>query len=248
MEGAVVRTKDFNLSLNVNYTHNKNKLTDQAGLDEQVSGVFINKVGESINSLYLVRYAGVDPETGDALYLKADGKTTTDFDEANRVIVGTVDPPNFGGFGTTMNYKGLELNVQFSYAYGHYIFNNDRTNVENPGYWFSNLAASMLKEWQKPGDITDVPSPFNSYQPETNRYAEKGDFLRLQNVMLSYSLPKTVIGKLKGVRNIRVFAQGQNLYVWHNVLGYDPEVPNGMLLGGQYPQLKTITFGLNLGF
>jgi hypothetical protein len=196
--------------------------------------------------LYVVRYAGVDPETGDAQYYKADGNKTSDFDEANRVIVGTVDPPNYGGFGTNVNFKGFELNVQFSYAWGNYIFNNDRTNVENPGYWFSGLAQSMLREWQKKGDITDVPSAFSPYQAETTRYVEKGDFLRLQNVMLSYSFPKTVLERIK-LKSLRVFAQGQNLHVWHNVLGYDPEVPNGMLLGAQYPQLKTVTFGLNLG-
>lgn len=246
LEGTVVRTKDVTWSLFANYSHNKNKLTNQAGLDQNVSGVFINKVGYAINSLYVVRYAGVDSDNGDALYLKADGNTTNDFDQANRVIVGTVDPPHYGGFGTTVNFKGLELNVQFSYAWGNHIFNNDRTNVENPGYWFSGLAASMLREWQKPGEITDVPSAFSPYQAETTRYVEKGDFLRLQNVMLSYSFPKTVTERLK-LRSLRVFAQGQNLHVWHNVLGYDPEVPNGMLLGAQYPQLRTVTFGLNLG-
>jgi TonB-linked SusC/RagA family outer membrane protein len=246
LEGTVIRTRDFRWSLFANYTHNKNRLLDQAGLDQNVSGVFINKVGHAINSLYVREYAGVDTETGAPLYNKADGTTTTSFSEADRRVVGIVDPPNFGGFGTTLNYKGLELNVQFSYAYGHHIFNNDRTNVENPIYWFSNLAASMLREWQKPGDITDVPSPFYQLRAETTRFVEKADFLRLQNVMLSYSLPKTILEKFK-LRTARVFAQGQNLYVWHNVLGYDPEVPNGMLLGGQYPQLKTITFGLNLG-
>jgi hypothetical protein len=51
--------------------------------------------------------------------------------------------------------------VLFSYSYGAYTYNNDRYNVENSIYWFSNLAASMLREWQKPGDVTDIPSPFN---------------------------------------------------------------------------------------
>lgn len=246
LEGTVIRSKDFTWSLFANYTHNKNKLLDQAGLDQNISGVFINKVGHAINSLYVTGYAGVDKETGDALYYKADGTTTADFDQAERRIAGIVDPPKFGGFGTNLNYKGLELNVQFSYATGHRIFNNDRTNVENSIYWFSNLSVAMLRQWQKPGDITDIPSAFSQLRQETTRFVEKADFLRLQNVMLSYSFPKAVLEKLK-MRSVRVFAQGQNLYVWHNVLGYDPEVPGGMLTGAQYPQLKTITFGLNLG-
>jgi hypothetical protein len=104
----------------------------------------------------------------------------------------------------------------------------------------------MLREWQQPGDITDIPSAFSDLHAETSRFVEKTDYLRLRNVMLSYSLPKSLLEKWK-LRNIRVFAQGQNLFVWHNFQGYDPEVVTGILGGAQYPQLKTITFGLNLG-
>jgi hypothetical protein len=64
--------------------------------------------------------------------------------------------------------------------------------------------------------------------------------------MLSYDLPASVLNRAK-IKNLRVFAQGQNLYVWHNFKGYDPEVTGGALGGGQYPQLKTVTFGLSLG-
>src|SRR5678816_1924138 len=69
INAEIIRSKDFNWSLNANYTYNKNKILDQAGQDENVNGLFINKVGERANSLYVVRYAGVDPANGDALYL-----------------------------------------------------------------------------------------------------------------------------------------------------------------------------------
>ena len=83
------------------------------------SGLNINRVGEPINSFYVVRYAGVDPQNGDALYYKKDGKSTTNiYDPDDRAIVGASDPPNFGGFSTTWNYKGINLDVLFSYSYG----------------------------------------------------------------------------------------------------------------------------------
>ena len=169
------------------------------------------------------------------------------YDPDDRVIIGPSDPPHFGGFSSGWRYKGLSLDVLFSYAFGNYIYNNDRLNVENPIYWFSNLSAEMLTEWQQPGDITNVPSPFNDLHAETTRFVEKGNYLRLRNVMLSYSLPQSVLNSLK-IRSLRVFAQGQNMHVWHNFLGYDPEVVTQILGGAQYPQLKTVTFGLNLGF
>jgi len=248
LSGDVVKTKDFMWTLGVNYTHNNNKLLDQNGQKDNINGLFINRVGEPINSLYVVRYAGVDPQNGDALYYKTDGKTTSNiYDPGDRVIIGTTDPPNYGGFSTSWTWKGIDLDVFFSYAYGAYTYNNDRSNVENGIYWFSNLATSMLKEWQKPGDITNVPSPFNDLHTETSRFVEKTDYLRLRNVMLSYNLPQHVLDKIK-IRSVRVFAQGENLYVWHSFLGYDPEVVTGTLGGAVYPQLKTVTFGVSVGF
>jgi len=248
LSGDVVKTKDFVWTLGVNYTHNNNKLLDQHGQTDNINGLFINRVGEPINSFYVVRYAGVDAQNGDALYYKKDGKSTTNiYDPDDRVIVGSSDPPNFGGFSTTWNYKGIGLDILFSYAYGGYTYNNDRSNVETGGYWFSNLATSMLQEWQKPGDITNVPSPFNDLHTETSRFIEKTDYLRLRNVMLSYNLPDRILNKIK-IRSVRVFAQGENLYVWHNFLGYDPEVVTGTLGGAVYPQLKTVTFGVSVGF
>ncbi len=248
LNGDVIKTKDFVWTLGLNYTHNNNKLLDQHGQTDNISGLFINRVGEPINSFYVVRYAGVDPQNGDALYYKKDGKSTTNvYDPDDRVIVGSSDPPNFGGFSTTWNYKGISLDVLFSYAYGAYTYNNDRYNVENNIYWFSNIAASLLNEWQKPGDITNIPSPFNDLHGETTRFIEKTDYLRLRNVMLSYNLPDRVLNKIK-IRSVRIFAQGENLYVWHDFLGYDPEVVTGVLGGSVYPQLKTVTFGVSVGF
>jgi TonB-linked SusC/RagA family outer membrane protein len=248
LNGDVIKTKDFIWTLGVNYTHNNNKLLDQNGQTDNINGLFINRVGEPINSLYVVRYAGVDPQNGDALYYKKDGKTTTNiYDPDDRVIIGSTDPPNYGGFSTTWSYKGISLDVLFSYAYGGYAYNNDRSNVETGGYWFSNLATSMLQEWQKSGDVTNVPSPFNDLHVETTRFVEKTDYLRLRNVMLSYNLPEHILNKIK-IRSVRVFAQGENLYVWHNFLGYDPEVVTRVLNGSVYPQLKTVTFGVSVGF
>lgn len=247
LNADIVKTKDLLWSVTANYTYNKNKILDQAGQDENVNGIFINKVGERANSLYVVRYAGVDPANGDALYYMKDGVTTTNiYDPSDAVIVGTVDPPQFGGFGTTLSWKGIELNALFTYTLGGLAYNNDRVNVEYPGYWFSRVASSLLREWQKPGDETDVPSPFNDFHAETTRFVEKTDHLRLRNVMLSYSLPSELLQKVK-ISSLKIFAQGQNLHVWHNFQGWDPEITTGILGGAQYPQLKTITFGLSLG-
>lgn len=243
----IIKTTDLTWSIGFNHTYNKAKVIELDGTEENVSGTAINRVGERPNSIYLVRYAGVDPDNGDALYYKADGKTTTnEYNPNDRVIVGTYDPPHFGAFHTNVSFKGIELGVQFNYMKGHHIYNNDRANVENPAYVISNVNRDLLTEWQQQGDITNIPSPFSNFELGTTRFLEEGDFLRLRNVILSYDLPKQLLAKAK-ISSFRVFVQGQNVATWHHFKGYDPEVATGILQGSQYPQLKTITFGVNVG-
>ena len=242
----LVKGKDLNININANWTGNKSVMLALDGNDEIVNGISINRIGERANSVYLVKYAGVDPDNGDALYYKADGKTiTNEYDPANAVIVGSFDPKGFGGFGATVSYKGIEVSTLFNYQYGFDIFNQARVDVENPQYWYSGLSREVLREWQHPGDITDIPSSFSDFQPATTRYLEKGDFLRFRNIMISYTFPKSMTGKWK-MGNLRVFAQGQNLYTWHSFKGYDPEVFTGVLTGAQYPALKAITIGASI--
>ena len=155
-------------------------------------------------------------------------------------------PPHFGALNSTLGYKGLELGVQFNYIRGHHIYNNDRANVENPAYVISNVSRELLTEWQQQGDITNIPSPYSNFELGTTRFLEKGDFIRLRNIVLSYDLPKSILDKAK-INSVRVFVQGQNLQTWHKFKGYDPEVATGLLQGAQYPQLKTFTFGINVG-
>ncbi len=244
----VIRNKNFTWNIGFNHTFNSSEVLALDGSNENIAGLSINRVGEKLNSVYVVRYAGVDPDNGDALYYKLDGKTKTNvYDPNDKVIVGSYDPPHFGAFSTLANYKGIELSAQFVYMFGHKIYNNDRQNVENPAYVISNVSAELLTEWQNPGDITNIPSPFNDFQAATTRFVEDGKFLRLRNVMLSYELPASVLSKVK-LGGVRFFVQGQNLHAWHSFKGYDPEVATGSLGGSQYPLLKTITFGVSVGF
>ena len=247
LEYQVIKTKDWNVSVNANWSGNKSKVLALDGNDEIVNGISINRIGERANSIYIVRYAGVDPANGDALYYLADGKTTTNvYDPADAAIVGSFDPKGFGGFGANISYKGIELSALFNYQYGNKIYNNARADVENPQYWFSNLSKDVLREWQNPGDITDIPSSFSDFQYSSTRYVEKGDFLRLRNVMLSYTLPQTLVKRWK-LNSARFFVQGQNLVSWFSFKGYDPEVFTNVLSGAVFPNLKAVTAGVSIG-
>jgi hypothetical protein len=96
-----------------------------------------------------------------------------------------------------------------------------------------------------------VPGFSSDYQlDKTNYFLENGGFWRLRNIRLSYDIPKSFFSKTK-LNSLRVFAQGQNLYTYTKYRGYDPELPAGepaVHQGAVYPTLKTVTFGINIGF
>ncbi len=247
LDGDMINTKNFTWKANISFTHNQNKVKKLVGdQTEIISGLTINRVGESINSLYVVRYTGVNPTNGNPIFLDLNGKETDVYSSANRVIVGSYESPNFGGFGSSLNYKGIEVSAFFSFVKGNQIFNNDRTNIENPQYLTDNLSSDLATEWRKAGDITQIPAATATFRSATTHFVENGDFLRLRNASISYSLPKQLIGAIK-LTSVRFFAQGENLVTWTNFRGFDPEINSGSLTGAQYPALRTITFGLNVG-
>lgn len=251
----VIRSNGFVWNVNANFTYNKNEVVEIYGdLDELPTGLTILKKGKPIGTNYMVEYAGVNPANGNPLYRKLDGTLTSEFSLSDVRTWGTRFAPRFGGFTNTFSYRGIELSIFFTWVHGNQIYNNDRTNVENPTYFVDQMAASMLTAWKQPGDITEVPrvtpfegSPAPAYQAQTTRYLENGSFLRLRNVLLSYDLPSTLVSKAR-LSNVRVFVQGQNLFTRTEFLGWDPELAAGTLTGAQYPSLRTITAGLNIGF
>lgn len=243
----VLKLKGFSWNVNASLTYNENKINSLVGDQKEIiGGITINRIGESINSLFVVPTAGVNPANGNQQYRKLNGSITETYSAADRVIVGETQVPYFGGFGSVFSFKGFELNAFFSFVRGNKIFNNDKNNVINPSYYFDNLAIDNLREWRKPGDITNVPRFDDVYVSGTTRFVESGNFLRLRNATFSYNVPKKFLEKAK-ISSAKLFVQGQNIYTWHKFEGYDPEIAGGVNNGAQYPALRTFTVGLNFG-
>ena len=255
----IIDTKDFKISLDLNYAYNKNTIKSLP--DKQDFQLYKSfqalKVGKPLNSFYLVPFEGVNPANGNSQYRKADGKTITEkYDANDLVVLGTSDAPHNGGVTTSFYFKGIELSAFGVISAGNYIYNNARINVENSGYASSGFAKNGINAWTTPGQITNFPKITETTQSQTTRYLEKGDFFRLRNVQLAYSVPKVLLEKLK-IQALRVFVQGQNLYTKFKFQGWDPEVStissadsnsSADVSGAQYPTLKRVTFGLNVTF
>lgn len=255
----IFNKKDFKWTVDANYAYNKNtilSLPDNQDL-QLYFGTQALKVGKPFNSFYLATFLGVNPANGNSQYLKEDGVSVTeDFDEAGRFIQGTSDAPHNGGLTSTWSYKGLELQVFGVFSAGNYLFNTARVNLENNTYTNSGFALNGLNAWTTPGQMTNFPKLSEPTQRNTTRFLEKGDFFRLRNVQLAYSLPKSVTQKLK-LQGLKVFVQGQNLYTKFKFQGWDPETSaasdeenflSSSVTGAQYPSLKRITFGFNVTF
>jgi TonB-dependent starch-binding outer membrane protein SusC len=192
----------------------------------------------------------------------SDGSITTanqtSMTFADRTNLGESLPTWYGGITNSFNYKGLGLEFLFRYSGGNKIMNITRqeTLLDQS---FVNNSTEILQRWQKAGDVTNVPkviygqsNNINQVGLATSRFVESGDYLRLQNLILTYTFNANEVKKLTNgyVQNIRLYAQGQNLHVWTKYSGADPDnhTSAGLENPSLPPQIRTISFGLNVGF
>src|SRR6218665_15638 len=264
LNSSNINSRDFKWSTSFNLAYNKNKITKLDGDQTLIAGNdgrYLNSliVGEGIGVFYGPKYAGVDPQTGDALWYLEDGKTTTDtYNQAGNFVVGNPNPDWIGGITNTLSYKGIELSFLFQGVFGNQIQNGAGGFMSTGADWWDNQTIDQLRRWQKAGDITDVPQARFYYSNGTgasSRYTEDGSYVRLKTVTLGYNLPSAVIKKLK-VSSARLYLSGVNLLTFTDYTGWDPEVntdyrASNRNQGGDFyaaPQIKSITFGINIGF
>ena len=152
-----------------------------------------------------------------------------------------------GGFGTNLSWKGIALSAQFSWIADRWVMNNDRYFDESNGRFASyNQSKRLLHRWKQPGDVTDIPR-HGVYTEFDTRLLEDASFLRLKNLMLSYTFPGSLLRKTRFISGVRIYAQAQNLLTFTNFSGLDPE-GNGNTYAAEYPMTRQFTFGLDLTF
>jgi TonB-linked SusC/RagA family outer membrane protein len=192
---------------------------------------------------------------GDIQYadINHDGK----IDEADQVPLGNPSPKFTYSIGNTFNYKDFDLTIFLNGSYGGKIFNalNYQIGAENSLY--QNQLASVSNYWSPTNPNSNIPAPRagdNANLYMSDRYIESGSYLRIQTVSFGYNMPARWINRIKMTR-LRIYASGQNLYVFTPYKGLDPEIgeqnQNIFLTNvdlGRFPIPRTITFGLNAEF
>ena len=191
---------------------------------------------------------------GDVIYedINHDGQ----INELDIVYLGNSNAKVNGGFGLNFNWGQWTLKLSFNYRLGNKIANLARLDNESMR---SNINQSQAVSWRwrKNGDVTEIPRAMNarigaSYNVlASDRYVEKGDYLRLQYMQLGYNLPSEICKNI-GVRSLRISASANNLFCLTKYTGVDPEVSYGAwgvcYDNSKTPRPKSFTISVNLGF
>jgi TonB-linked SusC/RagA family outer membrane protein len=250
-----VATRDFTWDLSFNITHNKNQMEKlPPGQTVIVNGQFYVAKGQDLNTWYMRKWAGVDPSTGNPLwYADSTRKSvTSNYNAAARIHEGkSANPKVYGGLSNTFTYKGFSVGADIYYSYGNYVWDQWAlylTDEVSPTY---GKYASNLKAWQKPGDKTNVPklvyNSTNFSNSTSTRFLYKGDYIRLRNVTVGYTLPASVV-KVLHLTSLRVYARGTNLWTktYDKNITIDPEQGGSSSFAGNNGSSTSTTGTSNL--
>ncbi|MCH5686010.1 TonB-dependent receptor [Niabella sp. W65] len=209
-----IKTSKFTWNTNLNVARNKNTI-ERIPADIPFAGRDLIRLqqGNSLYSYWLYKQLGVDPQTGDAIFddYNKDGRITAE----DRQIVGSTWPKLFGGLTNSFSYKGIDLNVFFTFSYGNSIWNHNRMLGETGGTLDAGrvLLASQLDRWTTPGQITETPrlTAANYSRQENSRFFEDASYLRLRSLTLGYTLPRSLTDRIN-ISKVRFYLTGSNLY------------------------------------
>ena len=272
-KSGFVWTTGFNIGLN------RNKVVSIPNAEDIIQTVGSNSArqivrqGEPLNSWYMPKWLGVNPDNGDPLWehLTKDekgniiGRTPSNvFDPDNdSQIVGKASPLLSGGLANTLSYMGISLGFNFNYVVGNKIFNYTRVTMDTDGHYTDYNQMSInnglgWSRWAKPGDVATHPKAVSGGNKNadgiSSRYLEDGSFLRLKNVTLSYTFPRMLTKQIH-LQDAKVFISADNIFTLSRFSGMDPEVrleSTMYELAGMYsmnyPVGRAFTLGINIKF
>lgn len=279
-----VNTTNFRWTTSLNVTTLKNKVTALNDPNARIGNTTLGletvnytAVGQSIGTFLAVPSVGIDPANGRRMFEKADG-TLVEYDHQGagwtKVADGTATsapsqlndgkyygpslPTYYGGWDNNFNYKAFDLGLFFQYSGGNYIYNGTKAGLHDQRFW--NNDVNILDRWTPENTSGSWPrvvygdNVSNGSALVISNNIEKGDFIRLRNVMFGYTFPKTLLDKIN-VGSARVYVQCQNAFLITKYTGIDPEnQANGNSPTGagvdrnSVGQARTYTLGINLSF
>lgn len=246
-------------SLGLNWAHNQNRIEAlKDGVDIPAGNKRYSE-GRDIDSWYMRKWAGVNPENGAPQWEILNPETgevtlSSNYNAATLQYVGTSSPKYQGGAFTRIGFKGLSLNVNMAYLKGAFAYHSARELFDSDGAYPSYNQMVFKEGWSRwSTDNKQATHPLASYSNTNNsnktssRYLEDASFLRLRNVTLSYELASDLVKRAK-LKSASIYVSGDNLWISTPFSGIDPEAALYGDATSQYPSPKRITFGLNVSF
>jgi len=208
----------------------------------------------SIGGVSQLNYRAYDPANPSDISVRAPSGPTQEY-------LGHTLPKWQGGWSNSFTFGNFDAKIFARFSGGNYIMNESLRGLLGQG--FSNNQASILNRWTESGQVTDIPKLYsgqdnNMWQSaaSNSRFVQKGDFVKIQNIVLGYTIPATVLESAfsGAISNARFFAQGQNPFTFTKYTGLDPEAnsfSNQRQFGVDWnvaPIVRTYTLGLSVGF
>ncbi len=254
-----VATKDFRWDVDFSISYNYNELFN-FGKDveiiksnyESVSQIY--RDGVPLYTWYLKDYAGIDPQTGRMQFRDENGELTYDYSSARFVEAGTPLIPWQGGISTYLTYKNFKLSATGSFVWGNWLYGRRRASDLSTFISNSLEPSNEDKIWRQPGDEATIGLPY--YAPANIYHTGslvRGDYFKLRNVTLSYTLPKSVMKD----KSLTFSLSCDNVFTATTVWGADPETgmdaSEGIAgeiqgLDYRYPNKRTYMFQVNFTF
>lgn len=252
---AAFRSKDATVSVSANITHNRSRILRLAdGTIERTITIF--EEGRPYRQFYMPQYAGVNPENGHPLYYlnKTGDETTEDITKASKRYMGSAMPTVLGGFGVNATARGFDFSMQFNYRLGGKVYDNGAKNTGRGMTTRTPLAEFAANCWTPEHPDARYPryvagDPDGSTKSYSSIYLMSGNYLRLSNITVGYTVPDKITQKFR-CRRLRLYTTLDNVHTWtaSDFIGYSPDTYADGITAWQYPAVFTFTGGVQLTF
>ena len=283
VNGNIMSRRDFSWDAYINFTHytnkiimlpetHKNRTID--GYQGYASGNKFVGEGLPLNTFLMPKYAGVDKTNGlpmwyrDIVETDADGEpvldengnqiflsreTTTEYSEATDYLCDDPTPDLYGGFGTSVSWKGFDVSASFTYSIGGLTYDGGYAGYMAPpgGTVGSNYHEDVLNAWTPENKDSDIPRFVYNDQnvnATSDRFLVPASYLNFQNAQIGYSFPARMLSRIK-LSRLRMYVTCDNIWYWSYRRGLDPRQSlSGSTSAESYSPVRTVSFGLNLTF
>ena len=258
----ILNSPDLYWNVSVMGSTVRNRVVSLTGNGEDINnGVYLIREGEPVNTFYMARSAGVDPATGEQLYLayakdesgrpvEGSEYVTNDATVASgcKWLCGSRLPAVYGSFSSNLHIKGVDLTALFTYSLGGKIYDSTYRSLMEPSFVGQTYHVNSLRAWAHAGDVTDVPKITSTATTVINdRFLIDASYFSVKSISVGYTFKTPFLEKYH-VRSARLYASGDNLVMFSALKGLNPQASFTGSTSYTYTPNRTVSIGVDLKF